>query len=312
VFFVNVPIGVALIAATLRIVPDGRTQRGGDRSLDIPGAVLGTAGTLALVFGVVRSQPAGWGSVEVITLLAAGIALLGAFVAVEARASNPLVPLELFRGRGLRLGSVSLALNGAAFLAMFFLTAIYLQQVRGESALTTGVQLLPMGAAAVLAAVLASRLVTQIGTRPVQVAGTLFSVAGLALLAQVGAHPTYVRDLMPGLILFGIGVIGVGVSGQIAAVADVPEHQAGAASGVINAGYQIGGALGLAVITTVSDSRVMHLLHGGTSAHDALTSGFDRGLAIAAILAAINAVVAFASPQIKPTAEQLATAGAAA
>jgi predicted MFS family arabinose efflux permease len=206
---------------------------------------------------------------------------------------------------------VSLALNGAAFLAMFFLTAIYLQQVRGESALTTGLQLLPMGAAAVIAAVVGSQLVTRIGTRPVQVAGTLFSVAGLGLLAQVGAEPSYAGDLMPGFILFGIGVIGVGVPGQIAAVADVPSRHAGAASGVINAGYQIGGALGLAVITTLSDARVMHLLHGGTSLHDALTAGFDGGLTIAAVLAAANAVVALASPQIKPTAEQLAAAAAA-
>jgi EmrB/QacA subfamily drug resistance transporter len=312
VFFVNVPIGVALIAATLRMVPESRPQIDGRRSLDVPGAVLGTGGMLALVFGVVRSQPQGWGSAEVIACLATGVALLAGFVAVEARATTPLVPLQLFRGRGLRLGSISLALNGAAFLAMFFLTAIYLQQVRGESALTTGVQLLPMGAAAVLAAVVGSQLVTRIGTRPVQIAGTLFSVAGLALLAQVGTDPSYARDLMPGFILFGIGVIGVGVSGQIAAVADVPGRHAGAASGVINAGYQIGGALGLAIVTTLSDSRVMHLLHGGTSPHDALTSGFDRGLTIAAILAAANAVVAFMSPQIKPTAEQLAAATAAA
>jgi len=312
VFFVNVPIGVALIAATVRVVPESHAQIDGRRSFDIPGAVLGTGGMLAVVFGVVRSQPLGWGSVEVIACLGAGLALLSAFVAVEARAATPLVPLELFGRRGLRLGSVSLALNGAAFLAMFFLTAIYLQQVRGESALTTGLQLLPMGAAAVLAAVVGSQLVTRIGTRPVQVAGTLFSVAGLALLAQVGTDPSYTRDLMPGFILFGIGVIGVGVPGQIAAVAEVPGRHAGAASGVINAGYQIGGALGLAVITTLSDSRVMQLLHGGTSPHEALTSGFDRGLTIAAILAAINAVVAFLSPHIKPTAEQLAAATAAA
>src|SRR5262249_60990418 len=124
--------------------------------------------------------------------------------------------------------------------------AFYLQQVRGESALTTGLQLLPMGVAAVAAAVAGSHLVTRIGTRPVQVAGTLFSVAGLALLAQVGGDPSYARDLLPGFILVGIGVIGVGVPGQIAAVAEVPRRHAGAASGVINAGYQIGGALGLA------------------------------------------------------------------
>jgi EmrB/QacA subfamily drug resistance transporter len=312
VFFINVPIGIAVIAATLRVVPESRAEVDGPRSFDIPGALLATSGMLAVVFGVVRTQPMGWGSIEVIACFAAGVALLGAFVAVEARAATPLVPLQLFRGRALRLGSVSLALNGAAFLAMFFLTAIYLQQVRGESALTTGVQLLPMGVAAVLAAVVGSQLVTRIGTRPVQVAGTLFSVAGLVLLAHVGTASSYAADLMPGFILFGIGVIGVGVPGQIAAVAEVPTRHAGAASGVINAGYQIGGALGLAVITSLSNSRVMHLLHGGTSPHDALTRGFDRGLMIAAVIAALNAVVAFASPQVRPTAEQLVAATATA
>lgn len=312
VFFINVPIGIAVIAATLRVVPESRAEVDGRRSFDIPGALLATGGMLALVFGVVRTQPLGWGATEVIACFVAGVALLGAFVAVEARAATPLVPLQLFSGRGLRLGSVSLALNGAAFLAMFFLTAIYLQQVRGESALTTGIQLLPMGGAAVIAAVIGSQLVTRIGTRPVQVAGTLFSVAGLALLAHVGTAPIYAADLMPGFILFGIGVIGVGVAGQIAAVAEVPTRHAGAASGVINAGYQIGGALGLAFITSLSSSRVMHLLHGGTPPHDALTRGFDRGLMIAAIIAALNAVVAFVSPQVRPTAEQLVAATSAA
>jgi EmrB/QacA subfamily drug resistance transporter len=311
VFFVNVPIGIALIAATLRVVPESRDQLSGRRSLDVPGALLSTAGMLALVLGVVRSEPLGWGSTEVVACLMGGVVLLAAFVTVEARVATPLVPLQLFAGRSLRLGSVSLALNGATFLAMFFLTAIYLQQVRGESALTTGLQLLPMGLAAVAAAVVGSQLVTRIGTRPVQVAGTLFSVAGLLLLAQTGGDPTYARDLMPGFILFGIGVIGVGVSGQIAAVAEVPGRHAGAASGVINAAYQIGGALGLAVITTLSESHVMQLLHAGTSRHDAFTRGFDRGLTIAAILATVNALVAFASPQIKPTADQLAAAAAA-
>ena len=161
VFFVNVPIGAALIVAILRVVPESRAQGDGLRSLDIPGAVFGTGGMLALVYGVVRSEPLGWGSGEVIACLVAAVVLLGAFVAVEARAATPLVPLQLFRGRGLRLGSVSLALNGATFLAMFFLTAIYLQQVRGESALTTGLQLVPMGVAAVLAAVVGSQLVTR-------------------------------------------------------------------------------------------------------------------------------------------------------
>jgi predicted MFS family arabinose efflux permease len=194
---------------------------------------------------------------------------------------------------------------------MFFLTAIFLQGVRGESPLTTGLQLLPMGAAAVLAAIIASRLVTRLGTRPVQLAGTVLSVAGLLLLSRVGAHDSYVGSLLPGLLVFGPGIVGIGVPAQVAAQSEVQSDQAGAASGVVNAAYQVGGTLGLAVITTIANSRVKHLTHVGTPAHAALTSGFQRGLHIAAILAAANLLISLRSPQVIADAEQTA-AGAAA
>ena len=175
------------------------------------------------------------------------------------------------------MASVALGLNGAGFLAMFFLTAIYLQQVRGDSALLTGVQLLPMGGAAILAAVTVSELVTRIGTRVAQVAGALLSLAGLVLLSQAGATSAYATSLLPGFILFGAGIISIGVPAQIAAVAEVREHEAGAASGVVTACYQVGGALGLAVITTIADSRVTHLLAGGASQAHALTRAVSAG-----------------------------------
>ena len=135
------------------------------------GALLGTAGLLAIVLGVIRAEPLGWSSAEVIALLAGGVALLFAFVRVEARSSAPLVPLSMFRSRGLSTSIVALALNGGAFLAMFFLTAIFLQQVRGLTALETGLQFLPMGIAAIASALIAAQLITRFGTRPVQLAG---------------------------------------------------------------------------------------------------------------------------------------------
>jgi hypothetical protein len=163
----------------------------------------------------------------------------------------PLVPLRLFRIRSLRISTIALALNGAAFLAMFFLTAIFLQQVRGLSALSTGLELLPMGAAAVLAAVVSSLLVTRIGTRRVQIGGAVLSIVGLFLLSHAAADSSYAASLLPGLLVYGVGILGI-VPAQISAIAEVTTQDAGAASGIVTAGYQVGGALGLAVITTIA------------------------------------------------------------
>jgi EmrB/QacA subfamily drug resistance transporter len=312
VFFVNVPIVLALVALIPVFIRDTRHNEGRDRTFDTAGAVLGTAGLLAVVYGVVRSEPKGWGSGEVLTFLIGGVALLIAFVMVEARSKAPLVPLRLFRSRALSVSSASLALNGAGFLSMFFLTAIYLQQVRGDSALDAGVHFLPMGGAAILGAVIASQLVQKVGTRTVQLGGAVLSVVGLLLLSRADAVGTYSSQLLPGLIIFGFGIIGVGVPGQIAAVSDVEHHEAGAASGVVNAMYQVGGALGLAIVTTLSISRTTDALTHGVAQQQALVEGFQRGLLVAAAFAAANVVLTMASPQLQPTAEQLTEAAAAA
>jgi EmrB/QacA subfamily drug resistance transporter len=311
VFFVNVPIAVALIAVTPGIVRESRVESSGPgnrRTFDTAGAVLGTAGVLALIYGVIRAEPLGWSSGEVIGSLLAAVALLAAFIAVEIRSNDPLVPMRLFRSRGLSTATGALALNGAAFLAMFFLSAIFLQQVRGLSALETGVQFLPMGVAAIVAAVFVSQLVTAIGTRTVQIGGAVLSVIGLWLLSGAGATGSYATELLPGFILFGVGIMGVGVPAQISAVADVQHDEAGAASGVVTSGYQVGGALGLAIITTVSTSRVGDLVASGMPAPQALVEGFHRGLLVAAVFAAVNVLVALGSPQLVPDAEQLAEA----
>lgn len=310
VFFVNVPVVVALIAATPLIIRATARQAG--RGFDVLGSGLSTAGLLAVVYGVVRAEPVGWGSAEVVVCLVAGVALLAAFVAVEARSAAPLVPLRLFRSRALSSSSGALALNGAAFLTMFFLTAIYLQQVRGASALRTGMEILPMGAAAILVAVVTPPLVHRFGTRTVQLSGAVLSALSLLLLARTGADSGYASHLLPGLILFGAGIIAVGVPAQIAAVVDVEHHEAGAASGVVTAFYQVGGALGLALATTLSVSRADAALADGTAPQQALVEGFHRGLLVAAAFAVVNVLVTLASPRIAPSAEQIAEAAAAA
>ena len=311
VFFVNVPIVLALVALIPVFVPDLRHSTG-RRTFDTLGAVLGTGGLMAVVYGVVRSEPAGWGSAEVVGVLVAGVVLLAAFVVVERRSAAPLVPLRLFRSRALSVSGASLALNGAGFLSMFFLTAIYLQQVRGDTALEAGVHFLPMGGAAIVGALLASQLVQRVGTRTVQLAGAVLSVVGLLYLSQADATGSYATQLLPGLIIFGFGIIGVGVPGQITAVSEVRPAEAGAASGVVNAMYQVGGALGLAIVTTISISHTTNELTHGATQSQALQSGFERGLLVAAVFAVANVLLTMATPQLQPTSEQLAEATAAA
>ncbi|MDX3006032.1 DHA2 family efflux MFS transporter permease subunit [Kribbella solani] len=311
VFFVNVPIVIALVALVPVFVRDVR-HAAGRRAFDTLGAVLGTAGLMAVVYGVVRSEPSGWGSFEVVGVLTAGVLLLAAFVVVESRSAAPLVPLRLFRSRALSVSGASLALNGAGFLSMFFLTAIYLQQVRGDSALEAGVHFLPMGGAAIIGAMLASQLVRRVGTRTVQFSGAILSVVGLLLLSQATATGSYASQLLPGLLVFGFGIMGVGVAGQITAVSEVRPQEAGAASGVVNAMYQVGGALGLAIVTTLSITHTTHELTHGATQLQALQSGYERGLLAAAVFAAANVLLTLATPQLQPTQSQLTEATAAA
>ena len=311
VFMVNVPIVVALVAVTPLFVRHFAPQTG-NRSFDLPGALLGTGGLLALVYGVVRAEPVGWSSPEVVGCLVAGVAMLVGFVAVEARAVAPLVPLRLLRSRALSTAGGALALNGAAFLSMFFLTAIFLQQVRGGTALRAGVEFLPMGGAAIFAAVAATPLVTRFGTRPVQASGAVIGVVGLLLLSGADAHGAFASRLLPGLILFGVGIIAVAVPAQIAAVVDVAPREAGAASGVVTAFYQVGGALGLAVVSTLSTSRTTSALSSGSSQSDALVAGFHRGLLISAIFMVAAFAVTLVSPRLAPNPDQIAEAAATA
>jgi EmrB/QacA subfamily drug resistance transporter len=311
IFIVNVPVAIALVTIAPLVVRESRAPESA-RGFDVTGALLGTTGVLALVYGIIRAEPLGWGDPEVLGLFALAIALLAGFVAVEARVTSPLVPLRLLRLRSLRTASLGLSLNGAAFLGMFFLTAIYLQNVRGESALGAGLQFLPMGVTAIVGAMVASALVTRIGTRLVHIAGSAFGVVALLMIARAGAGGSYATVLLPWFMLFGFGLTQVGVVNQLAAIADVDAVEAGSASGVVTAAFQIGGALGLAVITTLANSRTVDAAAGGATQSAALVEGFQRGLIVAAAFAAANLLIALVSPRIEPTPEQLAESAAAA
>ncbi|MBT0772338.1 MFS transporter [Kineosporia sp. J2-2] len=309
VFFVNVPVAVALLAVTPLFVGESRAgSTDGPRTFDALGALLATTGVLALIYGVIRAEPLGWSDPEVIGSLVAAVVLLAGFVAAEARSAAPLVPLRMFRSRSLSVSTVQLGLNGAAFLSMFFLAAIFLQQVRGESAVATGVQFLPMGLAAILGAASASSLVTRIGTRPVHLIGSVLGVAGLLLLTTAGATGGYATELLPGFALFGFGIMWVGVPGQISAVSEVSHDDAGAASGLVSAGYQVGGVLGLAVVNTLSTSLANSRLAEGASVQAALVDAFHRGMLVAAGFAVVNAGLAFAARQRVPDAQELTEA----
>ena len=311
IFYVNVPVAALVVVLTPLLVRESRAARNGRSTFDVAGAVTVTGAILALVLGVIRAEPLGWSSPEVVALLVASPVLLAAFLAVEARSEQPLVPLSLFRSRGLSSSGAMLALSGGAFLGMFFMTAIFMQRVRGLSALATGVELLPLGLAVVASAVLVSRIVHSTGTRPLQVAGALASVAGLALLMQVDAHTGYWSGIVPGLILFGLGLMALNVPAQITAVVDVAHDLAGAAAGVVSASFQVGGAVGIAIIVTNSSARTSAAIHHGLSPADALAQGFHRGLLIAAAYAVLNIVVGLLAPNHKPTAEEITESAAA-
>jgi EmrB/QacA subfamily drug resistance transporter len=310
IFFVNVPVAAVTLLATPLFVGESRNESA--QGFDLAGAVLGTAGLLALVGGVIRIDAAGWGSVQVLGLFALGLALLAAFVLVESRAAHPLLPLRLFRIRGLGVSALALALNGGAFLGMFFLTALYLQQVHGDSALDAGAHFVPMGIAAIASAVAGAQLVTRFGTRAAYVAGCVVGVIGLVLLSRIGAQAAFTSDILPGFVIFGLGLPLVGVSNQIAAVAEAPHADAGAVSGIVTTAFQVGGALGLAVISTAATSRVSDVLAQGASQPHALAAGYDRGLLVAAAITVVNlAIGVLRAPRITPDAALVAEATAA-
>jgi EmrB/QacA subfamily drug resistance transporter len=291
VLFVNPPIAAVLLGAIFVLIP-GEQRRAPLANFDLLGTVLVTGGMLLLVFALVKAPDQGWGSGRTISELIGASALLAAFVVNEQRSRNPLVPLSIFKVRGLAAADVTQLIGTAGFLSMFFFLTLYMQNVLGFSPLKTGAAYLPLTAGVVVAAGIASQLMSRIGTRPMIVGGAATVAAGLLLLSRVPADGSYLADLLPGLMVvsFGVGVMFVAVT--TAANAGVPADKAGLAAALLNASQQVGAALGLAVLSAIATARTKHLFAAHATPAHALTGGFHRALLVGSVIVLVTAVIA--------------------
>ena len=252
VFFVNLPIAALAVVASFRLINESRNPVAA--GFDVPGAVTATGGLGALVFALVRANEWGWGSATTILVLAAAAVLLGSFVLLQLRGRHPLVPPRLFRSRTLVGADVGMLVAGAGLFAVFFFLTLYMQDVLHYSALRTGVAYLPLSLLLVASAGVGSRILGRVGARRILVTGFLLAAAGLALLARLSPTTSYV-DLLPSLVLIGAGMGGAFVRVTASAMAGVPQEDAGVASALLNASQQVGGSLGLAILTAVATAR---------------------------------------------------------
>jgi predicted MFS family arabinose efflux permease len=294
IFAVNVPLGAIVIALGMRVIPKGSARDvDAERHFDVSGAVLVTAGLALATFGIVRTDTLGWGSPGVLAPLLAGLVLLGLFVLVEGRfARAPLVPLPIFRMPALRAANVIVFLLYSAVFAMWFFLSLYMQQVLGHDALSTGLSFVPMTLSVVLATSFAPRLVQRFGTRAVIAVGMLLSAAGLLLLTGVRPGGSYLAQVLPGGVLSALGLGLALVPSTIAAVSGVPGSQSGLASGLLNTSRLIGGALGLAALSTIAASQTRAGAHAGASGLAALSSGFQLAFGVAAAVSLLGALLA--------------------
>jgi EmrB/QacA subfamily drug resistance transporter len=292
VLWVNVPIGITAAAIAPALIVESRSEST-RRAFDLAGAFSVTAGLSVLVFAIVKAQAYGWGSAKTLGLFGAAAALLAAFVAVERRSAAPLVPFRIFRLRTLTGANAAGILTGASLFSMFFFLSLYMQQVLGYSAIKTGVSYLPLALAIIVASGIASQLVTRVGFRPVLAAGMGLVAAGLIWFGQVSVHGGYVNDILGPSLLVGLGLGFAFVPQTIAAMTGVADRESGLASGLINTSQQIGGALGVAILATIANTRTSDLLQSGDQLRPALTEGFQRaflagaGFAILGLLATL-------------------------
>lgn len=292
VFLINVPIGAVLIGAAIRSLAGARTGR--RDGLDLVGAITGTAGLAALIYGVMQSADHGWTSVRVVGPGAAGLLLLAVFILVEARvAARPMMPLRLFSIRTVAVGNGMLLLFGAIAIAMWYFTSLYLQDVLGYSALRSGLGQTPAAVTFVVVARLAATVLPRTGVRPIILAGSSAFLIGFGWLAQAGAGSGYLTSVLGPTLLIAIG-IGLTFPTLMAAVtADIPEGDAGIVGGLANTASQVGGAVGLAVLTTVAGARA-----DGTGPA-AFAAGYDLVFLVAAGIGVVIALVSTLLPRVR-------------
>ncbi|WP_081685455.1 MFS transporter [Candidatus Solirubrobacter pratensis] len=291
VFFVNLPMGAAVLVLARRSLAESRAEGVRD-GYDLGGATAITLGTMALVFTLIKSNDWGWGSARTLVGLAVSAVLLVGFVWIERRHENPLVPLRIFSNRSLAAADATMLLVAAALFCVFFFCTLYLQQVLGYNALKTGVAYLPLSLTLIASSALASQVVDRLTPKPVLVLGLLIATVGFALFTRLQPDGDYAGRVLPAMIVMAIGLGMAFVPITIAATTGVAAEDSGLASGLLNTTQQVGGSLGLAVLSAISTSRITNALDGGSTPAAALTHGFTGAFVVAAILCAAAAVLA--------------------
>jgi EmrB/QacA subfamily drug resistance transporter len=287
IFFVNLPIGIATGVFATRLLPDDRGI-GLDKGADAPGAVLLVGALMLAVYTIVEAGSFGWGSAHTIGFGAVAVALLAGFIARQARAANPLMPLRVFRSREVTVANVVQMLFVAGLFGMFFLGALYMQRVLHYDAVEVGLAFLPVALGiAAMSLGFAARLMMRFGAKPTLVAGTVLAAIALLLFRSTPVNADYLTDLLPTMVLLGIGAGLAFPSLMTIAMSAATPEDAGIASGLVNTTQQVGGALGLAVLATLSSTRSSTLLGHGDSAASALTSGYHLAFTIGAVLITI-------------------------
>jgi EmrB/QacA subfamily drug resistance transporter len=309
IFFVNVPVGIAVFLLALRLVPESRDALA-HRSYDVAGAVTVTGGLMALVYAIVDAQSAGWGSARTLGFFALAVILLVAFAVIELRAKAPLVRLSIFRMRSLLTANVSMFLAMSGMFAMFFFNTLYIQRVLGYGPLEAGLAFLPFTAGVMISAGIASQFATRLGVRPVAAVGMLLAAAGLALLTQLPVHGSYATNVLPAIALSSLGMGAVFMPLTLIATTGLDNEDQGLASGLFNTSQQVGGALGLAVLSTLATSKTSSA--GGSPLH-ALVIGFHWAFAAGAVvmIAALAVMVALLRRRHVARIEQQAASGEA-
>lgn len=291
VMFVNVPIGMAAVAFSPFILSESRSQTA-TQQIDLAGAATVTAGLVLLVYTLVQAPEAGWASTATLLPLLGAIALLALFICIESRSPAPLVPLKIFRQRTLTGANLVGALLSAAVASMVFILTLFMQQVLGYSALQTGLAFLPHALAAMIAAPIAARLVSRLGVKLTLIMGMAAAMVGLLLLTQISIQSNFVKDLLPGTVIVGFGIVTGIVSVTIAATSGVSDRDQGLASGLLNTSQQIGSAIGLAILVAVATARTQDITATFGNSLLATTGGFQSALGVGAGFAALGTLVA--------------------
>ena len=292
IFFVNVPVGALVLALTRPIVRESRIP--GLRGFDAGGAVTVTSSLALLVYAISKAPQVGWSSGRTIGLLIGAAVLFAAFLVIETRHPSPMVPFDIFRVRTVAGANVCGLFLGAVVFSNFFLLTLYVQQVLGYSALKTGLTFLATAGTVIPVAGISQALVTRIGPRPVMTVGLALITGGMLWYSQIPTHGSFVTHLLPGYLMVGVGMAFSFIPMSIAALAGVASDQAGLASGLINTAQQIGGALGVAIASTVAFTHMNTLLASHHSPAQAATSGFALGFWVIAGISAVSVIACIA------------------